>query len=314
MKGNSEKFQIVNKYNTFYFHDATFEEEWESYISSMVQTLLLLKNDIESKGLSEKLIAKYLQTENGLDCILALLGISQERFMRLITFLLTIDDKEANDLINRKNWKNLERSGVEIKLKMLKSEIRKNSKLALGVAKLFMKGATLPVIINALPLSEVKKFDISKLSFKTEALLDTIIRYKLKGQYSASVKNNPENLICKLLERNGIAFERGKIKNIRRNLDFIIPDKQKPLIIIESSYEVTTSSAMGDKAKTEIEVRNDIKKNYPGTYFIGFVDGIGWYVRKSDLQKMVQAFDDVFTFHKIQIQRFEKFIKEVFGK
>lgn len=311
MKNNFVKSQIVNKYNTFYFHDDTFEEEWESYVSSMLQSLLLLKNDVETYGLSEKLLAKYLQTENGLDCILALLGISQEGFTRLITFLLTINDKEANKLINRSSWKNLEKSEGEIGFKLLKLEIQKNSKLSTSVANLLMRGATLSVIRNALPLFEIKKFDISKLNFKTEALLDTIIRYKTKGQYTASAKNNPENLIRKLLERNGINFTSGKIKGVRRNLDFIIPSKENPMIIIESSYEVTTSSAMGNKAKTEIEVRNDIKKIYPETYFIGFVDGIGWYVRKSDLEKIVQAFDDVFTFHKIQLQRFEKFIKEV---
>ncbi len=314
MKNKDKKLQIVKQYNTFYFHDEIFEEEWESYVSSLLQTLLLLKNDVKTHGLTEKLIAKYLQTENGLDCILALLGISQESFSRLITFLLRINDEQANKLINRRYWKNLEKSEKEIGFKQLKLEIRKNSKISDGVANLLMRGATLSVLRNALPLFEIKKFDISKLSFKTEALLDTIIRYKTKGQYTASAKNNPENLIRKLLEINGINFTSGKIKGIRRNLDFIIPSKENPMIIIESSYEVTTSSAMGDKAKTEIEVGNDIKRIYPQTYFIGFIDGIGWYVRKSDLEKIVQAFDDVFTFHKIQLQRFEKFIKEVVQK
>jgi len=42
------------------------------------------------------------------------------------------------------------------------------------------------------------------------------------------------------------------------------------------------------------------------------VDGIGWYVRKGDLMRMVSAYDDVFTFHKEEIERFKQFInKEV---
>jgi len=41
---------------------------------------------------------------------------------------------------------------------------------------------------------------------------------------------------------------------------------------------------------------------------IGFVDGIGWYVRKGDLKRMV----DVFTFHSDELNRFEKFLIETF--
>ena len=61
---------------------------------------------------------------------------------------------------------------------------------------------------------------------------------------------------------------------------------------------------MGDKAKTEIEVAGDIRVRYPGTLFVGFVDGIGWYVRRNDLAKLVAAFDNVFTFKQAELNRF----------
>ena len=47
---------------------------------------------------------------------------------------------------------------------------------------------------------------------------------------------------------------------------------------------------------------------------LGFVDGIGWYVRKGDLKRMVTAYEDVFTFHKDELQRFEKLLIEKFKK
>jgi hypothetical protein len=34
-------------------------------------------------------------------------------------------------------------------------------------------------------------------------------------------------------------------------------------------------------------------------------------VRKSDLRKMVSAFDDVFTFHEDEIKRFDKFLRKL---
>src|SRR4029453_1116930 len=90
----------------------------------------------------------------------------------------------------------------------------------------------------------------------------------------------------------------------RRSMDFAIPNKQQPRIIVESSYVVTTSSGMGAKAKTELEVASDVKRYFPAARFVGFIDGIGWYVRQSDLKRMVRAFDDVFTFQKEELERF----------
>ena len=94
----------------------------------------------------------------------------------------------------------------------------------------------------------------------------------------------------------------------KRTMDFIIPNKQHPIIIIESSFVMTTSSNQGDKSKTEIAIDSLLKQNYPDAVFIGFVDGIGWYVRKGDLKRMVTAYEDVFTYHADELQRFEQFV------
>ena len=94
-------------------------------------------------------------------------------------------------------------------------------------------------------------------------------------------------------------------------MDFIIPNKQSPKIIIESTFLVTTSSGQGDKSKTEISIDSLIKEHYPDARFLGFVDGIGWYVRKRDLKRMVGAYEDVFTFHQEELNRFEKLLCEV---
>ena len=91
-------------------------------------------------------------------------------------------------------------------------------------------------------------------------------------------------------------------------MDFIIPNKKFPVIIAESSFLATTSSGQGDKSKTEISIDALIKEHYPNAIFIGFVDGIGWYVRKGDLKRMVTAYEDVFTFHKDELKRFEKLL------
>ncbi|MBL7136078.1 MAG: hypothetical protein ISS81_05735 [Candidatus Marinimicrobia bacterium] len=84
-------------------------------------------------------------------------------------------------------------------------------------------------------------------------------------------------------------------------------------MIIESSFLTTTSSGQGDKSKIEISIDSLIKEHYPEAHFLGFVDGIGWYVRKGDLRRMVGAYEDVFTFHQDELERFEQLLIEVFS-
>ena len=172
-----------------------------------------------------------------------------------------------------------------------------------------------------MPLFELKKLSISKLKFEIPEMIDTLIRYKEKGSYSGMKENNPEIVIEALLNNLHISFECGDLGELiqnapdsKRTMDFIIPNKRNPKIIMESSYLVTTSSGQGDKSKTEISIDALIKKHYPGAHFWGFVDGIGWYVRKNDLKRMVVAYEDVFTFHPEELMRFQKQLKEIVVK
>jgi len=302
------KFNKVIKKNTFYFQNVEFEEEHEAYVSSLAQNLFLLKKRVEQEGLKEEIFVEHIKNyEDGLDALLTLTGFSKESLLRLVTFLRVVNDEALNKLVNKEDWPN-EDFEREWTLEKMKKLVKENEKFAEGLVNLFFRGSTIPIIREVVPLFEFKKLDINKLNFSTESLIDTIIRYKTKGSYSASKKNNPEVVIEKILEELKIPFERGKIQNIPRTMDFIIPDKQNPNIIIECSYVVTTSSGMGDKAKTEQRVAESIKRNYPKSLFVGFVDGIGWYVRRGDLKRMVKAYDLVFTFRKDEIDNFKKLL------
>lgn len=305
------KFKIVIEKNTFYFQNIEFEEEHEAYISSLAQNLFILKNKVEQEGLKEEIFVEHIMNmEDGLDALLTLTGFSKESLLRLITFIRVVDDKELNKIVNKDHWPK-ENFESEWTLEKIKSYVRSNRKFAEGIVNLFFRGSTVPILRRVIPLFEFKKLDINKLNFSPEALIDTIIRYKTKGSYAASKGNNPELVIEKILNELRYPFERGKLEKIPRTLDFIIPSKSLPKIIIECSYVVTTSSGMGDKAKTEQKVAEAIKKHYPKTLFIGFVDGIGWYVRRGDLARMVKAYDFVFTFRIDELNRFKDLLKGV---
>jgi hypothetical protein len=51
-----QKYQTVLNKNTFYFYNPVFQEKYESYINSLNETLLVLKNQVETQGLKKQTI------------------------------------------------------------------------------------------------------------------------------------------------------------------------------------------------------------------------------------------------------------------
>lgn len=321
-KSIEEKFRTVIERNTYYYFDKSFEETYEGYLNLVHETLLIVKNEIETNGLKEEIFEHLLaENENGLKAILALTGFSNESLKRLITLIRVVDDPSLSKLTYKEKWCDSEdlENIREWSDNTIVRKIRTNEYFRKGLVKVFFKGATLPFLVRTLPLFELKKLSISKLQFDIPAMIDTLVRYKEKGSYSGKMFNNPENVIRDLIEKMGLSYESGDLSelitnapNTKRTMDFIIPNKLNPLIIIESSFLVTTSSGQGDKSKTEISIKSLIHQHYPDAIFIGFVDGIGWYVRKNDLRRMVAAYEDVFTFHPEEILRFNQMLEETF--
>ncbi|MBI3585248.1 MAG: hypothetical protein HY096_15030 [Nitrospinae bacterium] len=320
MKSVDEKYQTIIEKNTFYFFNPVFEEKYEGYLNSIKETLLVLKNEIENEGLKKAQFERLIgEKENGLRALLALTGFSNEYLKRLTTVIRVVNNQELSNLVFKDKWCEDE-SAEQIKEwsdEKIQKMLTVNEYFRKGIVNIFFEGSTIPFLSNTIPLFELKKLSISKLKFDIPAMIDTLIRYKEKGSYSGMKEKNPETLIESLLDNLHIPFEKGDLKELienapatKRTMDFIIPNKKNPRIIVESSFLVTTSSGQGDKSKTEISIDSLIKEHYPKAKFMGFIDGIGWYVRKGDLKRMVAAYEDVFTFHKEELERFKNLLKD----
>lgn len=264
MKNTQEKFDIVITKNTFYFFNKKFEESYEGYINSIKETLLVLKNQIQTEGFKKELFEELIyKKENGLRALLALTGFSNEYLKRLTTIIRVVNIPELNKLVNKDRWPT-EESPTNIKEwsdNKIAGLIKTNEHFRKGIVNVFFEGATIPFLVNTIPLFELKKLSISKLKFEIPEMIDTLIRYKEKGLYSGMKENNPEIVIEDLLDNLNISFEKGDLGELidnapdsKRTMDFIIPDKKNPKIIIECSYLATTSSGQGDKSKTEISI------------------------------------------------------------
>ena len=292
----------------------------------MRETLLVMRNQVQSAGLTRDLLIDLIsKKEYGLRAILALIGLSNESFKRLVTFIRVFDDSELSKLSCRDQWLNeAELNGGDTKEwsdKKIENKLRSSPCFRKGIVNILYEGATVASLARILPLFELKKLSVSKLSFDPEAMIDTLIRYKEKGSYAGQKLHNPEIVIEELLADMGIGYMHGDLPKLKqhdqagkRMMDFIIPDRNDPKVIIESSYMTTTSSGQGDKSKVELSMRHLIKKHYPQACFWGFVDGIGWYVRQTDLRRMVEAYEDVFTFRDDEVMRFRLALEKVMAR
>src|SRR4030042_3480770 len=99
------KFKTVINKNTFYFFNPAFEEKYEGYLNSLKEILLILKNEIETKGLKKEFFESLLiEKENGLRALLALTGFSNETLKSLTTIIRVVNDPELSKLVHKDKW------------------------------------------------------------------------------------------------------------------------------------------------------------------------------------------------------------------
>lgn len=176
VKTIEEKFRTVIEKNTFYFFNTEFAETYEGYLVTLKESLLLLKNEIETDGLKKKIFADFLaDKENGLDALLALTGFSNESLKRLITLIRVADNPSLSKLTLKEKWcqkENLE-SIKEWSSNAVNTLIKKNEYFRKGIVNLFFEGATLPFLAERMPLFELKKLSLEKLKFEPSSMIDT---------------------------------------------------------------------------------------------------------------------------------------------
>jgi len=325
MKTNDEKYNNIIINNTFYYYDDEFEQKYENHIFAVKEAILNLKNDVINYGCKREVFEKFLESkkELGLKALLALTGFSNKSLKRLITVIRIVEDKELNNFVFKSKWSDTETASdiTEWSTEKIERLVNENEFFRKCLVRIFYEGSSAEFFKRTLPTFELKKFSLEKLSFDINALIDTLARYKEKGSRAAKGKNNPEVLIERILNKLNIPFEKGDLNELisnafesKRTMDFIIPTKKEPIIIIESSFLTTTSSGQGDKSKTEISIDKLLKEHYKQSHLVGLSDGIGRCVRKNDLKRMVGAYEDVYTFHKNELERFECFLKKVIIK
>ena len=259
--------------------------ELEDRMRVRVHTVMSELLSFEAGGNAIENMRRFLrQHDDFLGVMLSLSGLSQEKFLRILTAERFAD----NDF------------GSEWGIKAIKRKIKKEDDFADKIASMFLQGRN-----HALLSNKIADFYLDQISLaggwidmiRNKNIMSSVVRKQLVGEYTDLKGEYIETAICDILDRADIAFEKGQVPLLGKEADLAIPSCADPYVIVMSSYQETTSSSQTQRANEQREIYRKLQgdnERYPSRpprLMVNFVDGGGWLARRSDLRKMHASCD-----------------------
>ncbi len=265
-----------------FYNNAALEQKFDEFIEAKAAGISAYADDETQEISLDKVISFLRDQEDGLEMILGILHIPEEKFKRIVTLLRKIDGSFKTE------W------GID----KIKELIQKKDDFAKNIAHIFIDGKNDATLIEYLPKTYRERLNLRSLH-KEEAREDIVIR--LKDQYIGTYSNWKGDLIEGIIKAKlekikslyGIPYVAGLTPLIDVTVDWAIPNLEDPYVIIMSSYQETTSSGQSTKARDmmacyqKIDLRN-IQRG-ENRAFVNFVDGGGWLARQNDLRRLVDG-------------------------
>lgn len=152
-------------------------------------------------------------------------------------------------------------------------------------------------------LSEAFINDLAEFNYVNRILNDN----EIQGKYSNKVGAHVEKIIQNKLDEyrnsanNELRYETQKeFPLLNKNIDFLIPSVDAPIILIESSYNNTTGSGQSKRADQLVEfygilMRHNANHRSHKIIMLNYCDGFGWVGRQNDLHRIYDSSDYVFN-------------------
>ncbi|MGC9025312.1 MAG: hypothetical protein ACP5NB_10895 [Chloroflexia bacterium] len=273
---------------TIFFVDEGLEQE----IDQEVERLLAEAERYGAKNLSTpEELATLLQDEGKgpLEFVLHEIGLSQEKFLRIISLLRKVGVVSVPLGPKDKEWT----------MEQIVRRICQDRVLAAMVAQLLMDGVRDHRLQDTIPRYYLETLNFRELTGVPDAVRRTRYKHALIGTYSGRKGYRVESLIQKKLEGiqryDGVGYERGRSLLIATDIDFALPKVEDPWVVIMCSFQETTSSGQSTKARDMPEAYDRIRhinfSRNESRVFVNFIDGGGWLARKGDLKRLVEHCD-----------------------
>lgn len=284
-----------------FYVDAELEAAIEQEVKLATDTLWSrMKGIATSDGLKQ-----FIKDDpEALENLISLMNVSSEKFKRVITTLRL----EKGHAITG-----------EWDLSKIRAMMIERPSFMDEVCDLLSNGANNPKYQKLIPPFYLENFIIDSSTMARLSNPDDLRRLIKKGvegkynnQIGSSYYNAVEEAVNKICFREGLTYVTNKhIPLIGRTAHFAIPNEHKPLVIIDVSYNITTSSTQtrfkdaAEKAATCLREHN-LQAERP-VALVNVLDGAGWVGRQSDYRAIHHC--ATFALHLSTIDQLEEIFK-----
>lgn len=265
------------------YKETSLERNFSQRVNDIAERLLAFQPPSDP---IQALVSFLRENDDFLGVALALTNLSQEKFLRILTAeRFALDDY-----------------GSEWKIDKVLRKVRSDDAFAEQIARLFLEGRknqTLAQQVADFYLAQIELPEDWRARIRDETLVKNVIRRKLAGEYNDAKGKAIEALVRSHLERfktrYGIAFEKGQVPLVQKEVDFAIPSRDDPYVMIMSSYMETTGSGQTQRANEQNEMYQKIRganvRYGKNRVLVNVLDGVGWLARRSDLRKLHSGCD-----------------------
>ncbi len=232
-----------------------------------------------------------------LKAFVSLIGLSEERLKRVVSLVRY----RHNDEEFRTEWD----------VKRISKTIQTDEEFRNSLIEFFIGGRNSRIGVE-IPLYYMRNFKLTDPEFIADLTdhkyVERILNdNEIQGKYSNEVGAHVERIIRARLEQyksninQDLAYEVQKeFPLLNKNIDFLIPSVNSPIILIESSYNITTGSGQSKRADQLVELYGILMKHNANhrsnkILMLNYCDGFGWVGRQNDLYRIYDASDFVFN-------------------
>ncbi|MCS7087822.1 MAG: hypothetical protein NZL91_03895 [Thermoflexales bacterium] len=266
---------------TIFFVDDQLEQEIENKVNrllSLAEETNLTTADLRS---TDELL-KLLRAEKGLEMLLREIGLSEEKFMRIVSVL-------------RQVGRVTERLDSEWNMAQIKRRLKDDTNFAQVVARLLLEGNCDTELRPLIPAYYLEMLNLAARLKDSREVRKVRYKQSLIGTYSGRKGYYVESRIKQRIQSLGVPYEQGRSPLVLVNVDFAIPSLSDPKILIMCSFQETTSSGQSTKARDMLTAYNRLReansRDRTSRVFVNFADGGGWLARKQDYKRLVENCD-----------------------
>ena len=267
---------------TLFLLDDETEQKYQRIIDSELDSYKESMLGISEKRGLEEFIRK---DENAIERLTTILGISGERFNRVVSLL-----RFQKGHIFTSEW-----SDSKLRSKLLEDSIFMDE-----FCDLLLNGRSLPKYKEIIPAFLLNHFHIDS-EVIARICNDDVLGRQIKSTYSTKYNKEitsvyakrVDNRIKSITSRFGLRYESIRFPDISKDSLNVIHDTER-YIIVCYQYSVTTVKGQSDFAAKMASIRRAVREDEFRKVLV-LLDGAGWLVRGADWDKVYSCCDYFLT-------------------